>query len=251
MVNKDLLNYTIQLADDVMILGHRVSEWTGHGPVLEQDIALTNISLDLIGKARNLYQYAAKQEGKGKTEDDYPYKRDVREWTNALLVEQKNGDFAQTIVRQFLFDCYHFYHLEALSKSTDEQMAYIGAKSVKEAKYHLQYSAEWMVRLGDGTEESHSRMQQALEDKIHYFEELFIPTETETRLLKAGIAPDLSLIREKAYAKLNAVLQESTLSVPEDLFPQKGGRSGNHTEYLGFILAELQYMQKSYPNLTW
>lgn len=251
MVNKDLLNYTIQLADDVMILGHRVSEWTGHGPVLEQDIALTNISLDLIGKARNLYQYAAKQEGKGKTEDDYPYKRDVREWTNALLVEQKNGDFAQTIVRQFLFDCYHFYHLEALSKSTDEQMAYIGAKSVKEAKYHLQYSAEWMVRLGDGTEESHSRMQQALEDKIHYFEELFIPTETETRLLKAGIAPDLSLIREKAYAKLNAVLQESTLSVPEDLFPQQGGRSGNHTEYLGFILAELQYMQKSYPNLTW
>jgi len=251
MVNKDLLNYTIQLADDVMILGHRVSEWTGHGPVLEQDIALTNISLDLIGKARNLYQYAAKQEDNGKTEDDYPYKRDAREWTNALLVEQKNGDFAQTIVRQFLFDCYHFYHLKALSKSTDEQMAYIGAKSVKEAKYHLQYSAEWMVRLGDGTEESHSRMQQALEDKIHYFEELFIPTETETRLLKIGIAPDLSLIREKAYAKLNAVLQESTLSLPEDIFPQQGGRKGNHTEYLGFILAELQYMQKSYPNLTW
>ena len=251
MVNKDLLNYTIQLADDVMILGHRVSEWTGHGPVLEQDIALTNISLDLIGKARNLYQYAAKQEDNGKTEDDYPYKRDAREWTNALLVEQKNGDFAQTIVRQFLFDCYHFYHLKALSKSTDEQMAYIGAKSVKEAKYHLQYSAEWMVRLGDGTEESHSRMQQALEDKIHYFEELFIPTETETRLLKIGIAPDLSLIREKAYAKLNTVLQESTLSLPEDIFPQQGGRKGNHTEYLGFILAELQYMQKSYPNLTW
>ena len=251
MVNKDLLNYTIQLADDVMILGHRVSEWTGHGPVLEQDIALTNISLDLIGKARNLYQYAAKQEDNGKTEDDYPYKRDAREWTNALLVEQKNGDFAQTIVRQFLFDCYHFYHLKALSKSTDEQMAYVGAKSVKEAKYHLQYSAEWMVRLGDGTEESHSRMQQALEDKIHYFEELFIPTETETKLLKTGIAPDLSLIREKAYAKLNAVLQESTLSLPEDIFPQQGGRKGNHTEYLGFILAELQYMQKSYPNLTW
>ena len=152
---------------------------------------------------------------------------------------------------RFLFDCYHFYHLKALSKSTDEQMAYIGAKSVKEAKYHLQYSAEWMVRLGDGTEESHSRMQQALEDKIHYFEELFIPTETETRLLKIGIAPDLSLIREKAYAKLNAVLQESTLSLPEDIFPQQGGRKGNHTEYLGFILAELQYMQKSYPNLTW
>ncbi|HAI57201.1 MAG TPA: phenylacetate-CoA oxygenase subunit PaaI [Saprospirales bacterium] len=251
MVNKDLLNYTIQLADDVMILGHRVSEWTGHGPVLEQDIALTNISLDLIGKARNLYQYAAKQEGNGKTEDDYPFKRDAREWTNALLVEQKNGDFAQTIVRQFLFDCYHFYHLKALSKSTDEQMAYIGAKSVKEAKYHLQYSAEWMVRLGDGTEESHNRMQQALEDKIHYFEELFIPTKSESKLLETGIAPDLSLIKEKAYAKLNAVLQESTLSLPEDIFPQQGGRKGNHTEYLGFILAELQYMQKSYPNLTW
>lgn len=251
MVNKDLLDYTIQLADDVMILGHRLSEWTGHGPVLEQDIALTNIALDLIGEARNLYQYAAKLEGNGKTEDDYPYKRDVRDWTNALLVEQKNGDFAQTIVRQFLFDCYHYYHLEALSKSNDEQIAYIGAKSVKEARYHLQYSAEWMVRLGDGTEESHTRMQKAIEDKIHYFEELFIATETEARLIEMGVAPDLSMIREKAYAKLKTVIQESTLSLPENVYTQKGGRDGMHTEHFGLILAELQYMQKSYPNMSW
>lgn len=251
MANSDLLNYTLQLADDVMILGHRLSEWTGHGPVLEQDIALSNIALDLIGKARNLYQYAAKQEGNGKTEDDYPYKRDVLEWTNALLVEQKNGDFGQTIVRQFLFDCYHYYHLEALSKSADEQMAFIGAKSVKEARYHLQYSSEWMIRLGDGTEESHKRMQQAIEDKIHYFEELFIPTATETRLIQSGIAPDLSMIKEKAFAKLNAVIQESTLSLPEQIFVQKGGREGRHTEHLGYILAELQFMQKTYPNMQW
>ena len=251
MGNKDLLNYTLQLADDVMILGHRLSEWTGHGPVLEQDIALSNIALDLIGKARNLYQYAAKQEGNGKTEDDYPYKRDVLDWTNALLVEQKNGDFGQTIVRQFLFDCYHYYHLEALSKSSDEQMAFIGAKSVKEARYHLQYSSEWMIRLGDGTEESHHRMQQAIEDKIHYFEELFIPTETETRLIQTGIAPDLAMIKEKAMAKLNAVMQESTLSLPDQIFVQKGGRTGMHTEHLGYILAELHFMQKTYPDMQW
>lgn len=251
MENKDLFNYTLQLADDVMILGHRLSEWTGHGPVLEQDIALSNIALDLIGKARNLYQYAAKQEGNGKTEDDYPYKRDVLDWTNALLVEQKNGDFGQTIVRQFLFDCYHYYHLEALSHSTDEQLAFIGAKSVKEARYHLQYSSEWMIRLGDGTEESHSRMQKAIGDKIHYFEELFIPTETESRLIQLGIAPDLSLVKEKATAKLNAIIKESTLNLPEEIFVQKGGREGKHTEHLGYILAELQFMQKTYPNMQW
>lgn len=251
MENNDLLQYTLQLADDVMILGHRLSEWTGHGPVLEQDIALSNIALDLIGEARNLYQYAAKQEGNGKTEDDYPYKRDVLDWTNALLVEQQNGDFAQTIVRQFLFDCYHYYHLESLSKSTDEQMAFIGAKSVKEARYHLQYSGEWMIRLGDGTEESHARMQRALEDKIHYFEELFIATPAEARLVEVGIAPDLTLIRDKAYAKLNAVVKESTLSLPEKIFTQQGGREGKHTEHFGYILAELQFIQKTYPDMVW
>ena len=248
---KDLLDYTLQLADDVMILGHRLSEWTGHGPVLEQDIALSNIALDLIGEARNLYQYAAKQEGNGKTEDHYPYKRDVLLWTNALLVEQKNEDFGQTIVRQFLFDCYHYYHLEALSRSTDEQMAFIGAKSVKEARYHLQYSAEWMIRLGDGTEESHSRMQKAVEDKIHYFEELFIPTEAEARLVETGIAVDLAPIRELAWTKVNSVIQEATLTLPEKIYTQKGGRVGKHTEHLGFILAELQFMQKTYPNMQW
>lgn len=248
---KDLLDFTLQLADDVMILGHRLSEWTGHGPVLEQDIALSNIALDLVGKARNCYQYAAKQEGSGKTEDDYPYKRDVLDWKSVLLVEQKNEDFGHTIVRQFLFDCYHYYHLEALSNSTDEQMTFIGAKSLKEARYHLQYSSEWMLRLGDGTEESHSRMQKALDDKIHYFEELFIPTEAETRLVESGVAPDLSLIRDKAFAKMNTVVKESTLVLPEKIYKQKGGRKGVHTEHMGYILAELQYMQKTYPNMVW
>jgi len=251
MENKDLLNYTLQLADDVMILGHRLSEWTGHGPVLEQDIAVSNIALDLIGEARNLYQYAAEQEGEGKTEDDYPYKRDVLSWTNALLVEQKNGDFAQTIVRQFLFDCYHYYHLEAMAQSTDERLKFVGAKSVKEARYHLQYSSEWMIRLGDGTEESRSRMQKAIEDKIHYFEELFIPTDAEKRLIETGIAVDLAPIKEKAFAKLNAVINESTLNLPEQIYTQKGGRNGIHSEHLGYILAELQFMQKTYPDMQW
>lgn len=251
MENKDLLNFTLQLADDVMILGHRLSEWTGHGPVLEQDIALSNIALDLIGEARNLYQYAADQEGNGKTEDDYPFKRDVRKWRNVLLVEQKNEDFAHTVVRQFLFDCYHYYHLEALGQSNDERLSYIGTKSMKEARYHLQYSSEWMLRLGDGTQESHDRMQRALADKIRYFEELFIPTIEEERLIEKGIAVDLSIIKEKAFAKFTSVVKQATLILPEAVFNLKGGRTGTHTEHLGYILVELQYMQKSYPNLSW
>lgn len=250
-MNDNLLKYTLQLADDVMILGHRVSEWTGHGPVLEQDIALTNIALDLVGEARNLYQYAAQIEGKGKTEDDYPYKRDVLDWTNVLLVELKNQDFAHTIVRQFLFDTYHYYHLEALQQSKDEQLSYIAAKSVKEARYHLQHSSEWMIRLGDGTEESHRRMQEALDDKIHYYEELFIPTEAEREMIDVDMAPDLQDVRTKAYHKLNQTVQTATLELPEEIFTQKGGRDGMHTEHLGYILAELQFMQKSYPDLVW
>ena len=250
-MNSSLYKYILGVADNCLILGQRLGELCGHGPSLETDIACTNISLDLFGQVRSYYQYAAKVAGDKRTEDDIAMMRPEREYVNVLLVEQPNTDFAFTIVRQFLFDVYHYLFLNELQKSKDETLHAIARKSSKEVSYHLRFSSDWIKRLGDGTEESHSRMQQALEDKIHYFEELFIPTETETRLLKIGIAPDLSLIREKAYAKLNAVLQESTLSIPEDMYPQQGGRSGNHTEYLGFILAELQYMQKSYPNLTW
>lgn len=250
-MDKQLLDYTLQLADDAMILGHRLSEWCGHGPVLEQDIAITNIALDLIGEARNLYQYAAKQEGGSKTEDSYPFQRDVMHWTNVQLVEVPNDDFAHTIIRQLLFDCYHYYHLEALTQSADEQLTYIAAKSVKEARYHLQYSSEWTVRLGDGTEESHQRMQVALDNRIQYFEELFLPTEAEAALVKTGIAVDLANIREKALAKLKTVLQRATLVLPEKIYIQKGGRQGSHTDHLGYILAELQFMQKTYPDLVW
>jgi len=215
------LSYVLQLADNAMILGQRLSEWCGHGPVLEQDIAITNIALDLIGEARILYQYAAEIEGGGKTEDDYPYKRDIRQWKNLLLVEQPNGHWGHTIMRQFMFDCYHYYHLEAMKSSSDERLAQIAAKTIKEATYHLKYSSEWVIRLGDGTEESRH------------------------------IAVDCSAIQEKAMAKFESVIEEATLQTPEVKVPQKGGKQGIHTEYMGYILAEMQFLQKSYPNSKW
>jgi len=180
---ESLLKYVLQLADNALILGQRLAELCGHGPILEQDIAITNISLDLIGEARILYQYAAEIEGNGKTEDDYPYKRDVRDWQNMLLVELPNGHFGYTIMRQFMFDCYHYYHLKAMTNSGDERLAQIAAKTIKEATYHLKYSSEWVIRLGDGTQESHDKMQEALNDRIRFFDEAFIPSVQKLRRL--------------------------------------------------------------------
>ncbi len=251
-INKtSTLKYVLQLADNAMILGQRLAEWCGHGPILEQDIAITNISLDLIGEARVLYQYAAEIEGGGKTEDDYPYKRDVRDWRNLLLVEQPNGHFGYTIVRQFMFDCYHYFHLKAMADSKDERLAVIAKKTIKEATYHLKYSSEWMIRLGDGTEESRSKMQEALDDRIRFFDEAFIPSKLENDESLKGIAVDCLSIKDAAWAKFTEVCNTATLTIPEVKFPQKGGKDGLHTEHLGFILAELQFLQKSYPNSNW
>jgi len=243
--------YVLQLADNAMILGQRLSELCGHGPVLEQDIAITNISLDLIGEARVLYQYAAEIEGNGKTEDDYPYKRDVREWQNVLLVEQPNGHFGYTIMRQFMFDCYHYYHLKAMIESTDVRLAQIAAKTIKEATYHLKYSSEWVVRLGDGTEESHNKMQDALNDRIRFFDELFIPSKIESDKSLSGITVDCASIKELTWSKFREVCSTATLEIPEVKFPQKGGKDGMHSEHMGYILSDLQFLQKTYPNATW
>lgn len=245
------VDYILQMADNTMILGQRLGEWCGHGPVLEQDIALTNIALDLIGESRVLYQYAAELEGNGKTEDDYPYKRDVRDWKNVLLVEQPNGHFGHTIARQFMFDCYHYYHLKAMTESNDERLAEIAKKTLKEATYHLKYSSEWVIRLGDGTEESHLKMQEAIDDRITYFDEAFIPSQIEKDLMDSGIAVNTEEIKALAWEKLKNVCQQATLQVPEVVYPQKGGKTGMHSEHLGHILSELQFLQRAYPDSNW
>jgi ring-1,2-phenylacetyl-CoA epoxidase subunit PaaC len=248
---KILLAYVLQLADNPMILGQRLGELCGHGPVLEQDIALTNISLDLIGEARILYQYAAEIEGQGKTEDDYPFKRDVLDWRNLLLVERPNGNFGHTIVRQFMFDCYHYYHLKKMAMSSNERLAEIAKKTIKEATYHLKYSSEWMIRLGDGTPESHQKMQEALNDYAPYFGEAFIKSNVEKRDELRGICVDVESIKPNAYDKFKSVCETATLIIPEVEYFQEGGKNGYHSEHLGFILAELQFVQRAYPDSNW
>ncbi|MDP4262775.1 MAG: 1,2-phenylacetyl-CoA epoxidase subunit PaaC [Bacteroidota bacterium] len=259
MKQDSFIYYTLHLADNALILGHRNSEWCGHGPVLEQDIAITNISLDLIGQARNFYQYAAKLMNKqnapspnGKevggefTEDKLAYLRDVREFKNCLLAEQPNGDWAQTILRQFFFSTYQFYLYRQLQEShPDEQLAAIAAKSLKEVTYHLRWSSEWVIRLGDGTEESRKRMLNALENLWPYTGELFVPAAYETDRM------DLKNIKEQWAQKVKDIFSEATLPYPAEGWMHTGGKTGMHTEQLGFILAELQFMQRAYPNSEW
>jgi ring-1,2-phenylacetyl-CoA epoxidase subunit PaaC len=246
-----LLEYTLQLADTSLILGHRLSEWCGHGPILEQDLAMANIALDLIGETRSLFQYAAELEGQGRSEDDLAYLRDAVEYKNPLLVEQPNGDFAATILRQFLFDGFHFFLLKDLQNSSDQRLAGIAAKSFKEASYHLKWSSEWVIRLGDGTEESRQRIQKAIDTLWMYSGELFHMTETEKQLAQAGIIPEYATLQPQWEAHLAKVFAEATLEVPQNVFMQKGGKIGRHAEHLGYILTELQYLQRAYPGLEW
>jgi ring-1,2-phenylacetyl-CoA epoxidase subunit PaaC len=241
-----LINHILHLADNSLILGQRNSEWCGHGPVLEQDIAITNISLDLIGQARNLYQYAALLKADGSTEDSLAYLRTEREFKNCLLVEQPNGDWAQTILRQFLFSSYQYFLYQQLQNSHDSQIAAIAEKSLKEVSYHLRWSSEWVIRLGNGTEESHNRMLKAIDELWRYTGEMFVPADYEK---VAGI--DGNLLTESWQKKVKNIFEESTLRWPEKVFMQEGGKQGRHTEHLGFILAELQYMQRAYPGCEW
>lgn len=243
--------YLLSLADNVLILGHRLSEWCGHGPALEIDMAMTNISLDLIGQARNLYQYAAELEGKGRSEDDLAYLRDADEFRNALLVEQPNGDFAQTIARNFLFDSFHYYFLQKLTESRDERLAAIAEKSLKEVAYHLRWTSEWVIRLGDGTPESHQRMQLAINDLWSFRGELLTPAPFDVDAAAAGYGVDLTAIKAAVEQKIWEVLDEATLIRPADEWMQSGGKKGRHSEHLGFILAEMQFLQRAYPNSVW
>ncbi|MEM8938774.1 MAG: 1,2-phenylacetyl-CoA epoxidase subunit PaaC [Bacteroidota bacterium] len=250
-MNQNLFNYTLQHADNCLILGQRLAEWCGHGPVLEQDIAMTNISLDLIGQCRMWYQYAALIQGEGKTEDEIVAFRDAWDYRNALLVEQPNGDFAQTILRQFLFDTFSVYYYEMLIGSNDDQLAAIGAKSHKEACYHVKWSGDWVVRLGDGTEESCNRMKAAMHELWPYSAELTKANETEKKAFEDKYGVDLLALKEKRDAKILEVLTEATLEVPKSTYMHEGGKDGIHTEHLGYILADLQFLQRAYPGLEW
>ena len=241
-----LIDHTLHLADNSLILGQRNSEWCGHGPVLEQDIAITNISLDLIGQARNFYQYAAILKADGSTEDSLAYLRTEREYKNCLLLEQPVGDWAQTILRQYLFSQFQYLLFQQLQNSKDEQIAAIAAKSLKEIAYHLRWSKEWVIRLGDGTEESRKRMLKAIDELWRYTGEMFIPASYEK---ETGI--DFTTIKEDWDKKVNEVFTEATLSIPGKVFMQTGGKEGRHSEHLGYILTELQYLQRTYPNCEW
>ncbi|TXB67555.1 1,2-phenylacetyl-CoA epoxidase subunit PaaC [Phaeodactylibacter luteus] len=244
--------YLLRLGDNALILGHRLSEWCGHGPVLEQDIAMTNIALDQVGQARSLLQYAAQIEGEGRTEDQLAYTRDVMQFRNLLLVEQPNENFAHTIVRQFFFDAFNFPLYQGLARSKDEHLKAIAEKSLKEITYHLRYSSEWVIRLGDGTPESHKKMQDAVDELIIYTGELTTADEVDLMMAEAGIAPALEQVHTAFDERLNAVLQEATLNRPKPSYMQSGGKDGRmHTEYLGYILAELQFVQRAYPNMEW
>lgn len=244
-------DYLLQLADNALILGHRLGEWCGHAPEMELDIALTNLALDLTGQARSLYQQVAKLEELGKTEDDYAYLRDVWEFKNSLLVEQPNGDFAHTIVRQFLFDSYHYFFCKELTKSSDEWLAGFAAKSLKEITYHLRFSTEWMLRLGDGTETSHTKMQAAIDDLWTFCGELTTPNELEQTLAKEGVGVDLNKIKSEIDAKRAEVLAAANLTPPTTAWMQSGGKEGRHSEHLGFILSEMQFLQRAYPGQAW
>jgi len=246
-----LFPYLLRLADDHLILGQRLGEWCGHAPTLEEDIGLANIGLDLIGQARALYSYAAEVEGAGRDEDKLAFLRYERDYANALLVEQPNGDFALTIVRQLLFSAFMLPYWRALQASSDDTLAAIAGKAVREAEYHVRHSAEWVIRLGDGTAESHRRTQEALERLWLYTGELFEMDATATALAEAAVAPDAAALRETWNATVDKVLQEATLSRPKDGWMQTGGRAGRHSEHLGHILSEMQYLQRTYPNASW
>jgi ring-1,2-phenylacetyl-CoA epoxidase subunit PaaC len=246
-----LVLYTLRRADDALVLGHRLSEWCGHAPILEEDMALANMGLDLLGQARQLYSYAAKVEGKGNDEDKLAYLRDVRQYRNLLLLEQPNGDFARTMMRQLFYSAFADLYWRAMMKSCDATLAAIAAKSEKESAYHLRHSSEWIIRLGDGTAESHARAQEAVDHLWAFTGEMFAVDETERGLIDEGVAVDAPALRPLWLKTVSDVIAEATLTQPSNDWMQQGGRSGRHSEHLGHLLSELQYMQRTFPGLTW
>jgi ring-1,2-phenylacetyl-CoA epoxidase subunit PaaC len=246
-----LFKYILRIGDTNLILGQRLSEWTGHGPFLEEDLALTNITLDITGAAKSLLEYAALVEGKGRTEDDLAFLRNDRQFFNVQITELPNGDYARTIARQVLVDCFDFYFYQELSKSKDETLAGIAQKSLKEVTYHLRHTSAWLERFGDGTEESHNKVQLALNELWQYTNELFEMNEVDELLIKEGIAVDLNVVKTKWGKHISELFEKSTLTIPENVFMQTGSRKGIHTEYLAFILAEMQALPRMYPDAKW
>jgi ring-1,2-phenylacetyl-CoA epoxidase subunit PaaC len=246
-----LATYALRLADTALVLGHRLSEWSGRAPMLEEDIALANLGLDLIGQARMLYELAGQTEGKGRSEDDLAYLRGDRDYLNLLLVEQPNGDFATTMVRHLLYAAFAAPFMAALKGSTNETLAAIGAKAEKEMAYHLRHAAEWVIRLGDGTDESHARAQVALDALMPYADEMFETDVVDRELIASGMAPDPASLRSTFDATLAEVLDESTLSAKPIRHGQTGGRNGVHTEHLGPMLAVMQSLHRAHPGAIW
>jgi ring-1,2-phenylacetyl-CoA epoxidase subunit PaaC len=249
-----LFEYLLRLGDDRLVLGHRLSEWCGHGPILEEDIALSNIALDLLGQATMLLRLAGEVEGQGRNEDTLAYFRDVVEFRNCQLVELPKGDFAFTVSRQFLFDVHAVVLLDALTASSNADLAAIAAKSLKEAKYHVRHSGEWMLKLGDGTPESHRRVQTAVDDLWRFTGELFAVDDVDRAMQNAGVAPDLAELKGRWESLVRDVMERATLTIPNDPprhAGMRGGRAGAHTEFLGHMLAEMQIIARSHPGATW
>lgn len=245
------LRYVLRLADTSLVLGQRLGEWVGHSPALEEDLGLANLSLDFVGQARFLLTYAGELEGRGRSEDDLAFSRDGSDYLNLALVEQPNGDFGRTIVRQVLLDAWQLELFEALQRSTDLRLAEIAAKALKETRYHFRYSAGWLVRLGDGTDESKARVQSALDDLWRFTRELFADDETEVAMAKEGVAPRLADLEKGWSARIDEVLGEATLKRPADVAYAWHGKRGEHTEHLGYLLAEMQFLHRAYPGARW
>jgi ring-1,2-phenylacetyl-CoA epoxidase subunit PaaC len=247
----NLVQYIYGIADNALILGQRLGELCGHGPSLETDIAMTNITLDLLGQTRSYYQYAAQLLGENATEDTIAFLRNEREYKNVLLVEQPNTDFAYSIARQFLFDIFHLSLLEELQNSKDETLVAIAKKSIKEVSYHTRFSSDWIRRLGDGTPESHDRIQTAVNDLWAFTDELFHQADADKAMVAENIGVDVTKLKAPFYKRVSEILEESTLKAPELVYFQKGGKQGVHSEHMGYLLADLQYMQRTFPNMNW
>ena len=245
------LTYVLRLADTALVLGHRLSEWSSRAPTLEEDVALSNIALDHIGQARALYAHAAALEDSGRTEDDFAFMRDAPQFLNVQLVERENGDFAVTIARQLFYSAFAAPHFAALAHSKDAELAGIAAKAAKECTYHLRHACEWVIRLGDGTDESHARMQAAIHELWMYTGELFECDEVDRAMISQGIGVDASEMRSAWDNAIDEVLNEATLARPASSWMSSGGRRGQHTEHLGHMLAEMQSLHRAYPGMSW
>jgi ring-1,2-phenylacetyl-CoA epoxidase subunit PaaC len=245
------VDYLLRLGDNCLVLGHRLSEWVGHGPILEEDLALGNVALDLLGQARLWLTLAGDIEGRGRDEDRLAYFRDAGEYRNVLLVEQPNGDYATTTARQFYFDAFHHLLLQRLAGVADRRVGDIAAKALKEVDYHLRRSCDWVVRLGDGTEESHVRMQSAIDALWYYAGEMFERDAVDESAVASGIGVDPSLLQADWHTNVAAILDAATLTMPAPGWHQRGGKRGVHSEHLGYLLAEMQFLQRAYPGATW